>query len=93
MFEAFPALKKLGEHPHIWADLQFKEAEAVAGTMLILKRRHGVPSLSMHDGIIVPRSKADLAKDVLAREYRRHVGVEPMLTVKPEDLYGGALDL
>jgi hypothetical protein len=53
--------------------------------MLILMRAHEVPSLSMHDGIIVPRSKADLAQRVLKREYHRVVGVEPMLTVDPEE--------
>jgi hypothetical protein len=52
--------------------------------MLILMREHRVPSLSMHDGIIVPRSKADLAKGILMREFRRVVGVEPMLTVEPD---------
>src|SRR5262249_31760046 len=38
MLEAFPALKKLEERRRgdLWADLQFKEAEAVVGTMLIL---------------------------------------------------------
>jgi hypothetical protein len=50
--------------------------------MLILMREHRVPSLSMHDGIIVPRSKADLAKAVLTREFLRVVGVEPMVTVE-----------
>jgi hypothetical protein len=84
MLRAFPALQKLEEHPNIWADLQFKEAEAVVGTMLILMRRHSVPSLSMHDGIIVPRWKWDLAKDILTGEYRRVVDVEPMLTVEPD---------
>jgi hypothetical protein len=84
MLRAFPALQMLEEHPHIWADLQFAEAEAVIRTMLILKRRHEVPSLSMHDGIIVPMSKWDLAKDIFTREYRREVGVEPMLTVDPD---------
>jgi hypothetical protein len=93
MLSAFPALQKLKEHPHIWADLQFKEAETVIRTMLILKRRHGVPSLSMHDGLIVPRFKADLAKNILASEYCRTVGVEPMLTVEPEDPYDAALYL
>jgi hypothetical protein len=93
MLKAFPALRRLERYSNIWADLHFLEAEAVIGTMLILMRPHGVPSYSMHDGLIVPRSKADLAKDVLAREYRRQVGVEPMLTVEPEDFYGGALDL
>ncbi len=85
MLEAFPALKRLHEHNDIWADLQFVEAEAVIGTMLVLMRKHGVPSLSMHDGIIVPRSKAELAKTILVKEYRRVVGVEPMLTVEPEE--------
>jgi hypothetical protein len=84
MLAAFPALKRLEEHSHIWADLQFRETQAVIGTMLILMRRHHVPSLSMHDGIIVPRSKADLAKATLASEFRRVVGATPMLTVDPE---------
>src|SRR5262249_10365889 len=84
MLGAFPALQKLEERSHIWADLQFAEAEAVIGTMLVLMRRHGVPSYSMHDGIIVPRWKWDLAKDILTTEYRRVVGVEPMLTVEPD---------
>ena len=61
--------------------------------MLILMRAHGVPSLSMHDGIIIPRSKAHLAKSILAEQYRRVAGVEPMLTVEPDDPYVSALDL
>jgi hypothetical protein len=73
MLEAFPALKKLEEYSDVWADLQFIESEAIIGTMLILMRTHRVPSYSTHDGLIVPRSQADLAKDILAREYRRHV--------------------
>jgi hypothetical protein len=84
MLKAFPALKKLQPHADIWADLQFKEAEAVIGTMLILMRRHGIPSYAMHDGLIVPRSKWDLAQDVLTSEHRRVVGVEPKLTVEPD---------
>jgi hypothetical protein len=81
MLEAFPALKKLEDHSQPWARLQFLEAEAVIGTMLILMREHRVPSLSMHDGIIVPRSETELAKAVLMGEFRRVVGVEPMVTV------------
>jgi hypothetical protein len=83
--EAFPALKKLAEYSDIWADLQFIESEAIIGTMLILKRTHRVPSFSTYDGLIVPRSKADLAKTILAKEYRRVVGVEPMLTLEHEE--------
>jgi hypothetical protein len=86
MLAAFPALKKLKDHADIWADLQFIEAEAVIGTMLCLMRTHRVPGLSMHDGIIVPRSKVELARTVLTQEYRRVVGVAPMLTVEPEEV-------
>jgi hypothetical protein len=45
MLAAFPALKRLKERPRkdLWADLQFKEAEAIIGTMLILMRRYKVP--------------------------------------------------
>ena len=84
MLTAFPALRKLENCSDIWADLQFIESEAVISTMLVLMHKHGVPSLSMHDGIIVPKSKAELAKRVLSQQYRHFVGVRPMLTVEPE---------
>lgn len=90
MLAAFPALSKLEQHSDIWGDLQFREARAVIGTMLILMRQHRVPSFSMHDGIIVPKPQAELAKTILTREFRRVVGVVPILTVE-EPL--SALDL
>jgi hypothetical protein len=84
--EAFPALRKLEAHPRkdLWATLQYLEAEAIIGTMLILKRRHKVPSYSMHDGLLVPRRNWDLATDILKTEYHRVIGVEPMITVDPD---------
>jgi hypothetical protein len=63
------------------------KAEAVIGTMLTLMRSYDVPTLAMHDGIIVPRSKAELAKRVLTECYREAVGVEPMLTVEMAENY------
>jgi hypothetical protein len=85
MVAAFPELKRLERYSHIWADLQFIEAEAIISTMLMLMRTHGVPSLSMHDGIIVPRSRVGLTKAILTSQFRHFVGVEPMLTVEPEE--------
>ena len=93
MLNAFPALRKLDQYAHIWADLHFLEAEAIIGTMLILMRTHGVASFSMHDGLVVPRSKANLAHGLLRKEYCRVVGVQPMLTVEPEGAYVRAEDL
>src|SRR5262249_5519875 len=89
MLEAFPALRKLEEFRgrDIWGDLQFIEAEAVFNTMLILMRDHRIPSLSMHDGIIVPQSGVYQTHKILTQQYRKYVGVEPVLTVDPEDCY------
>jgi hypothetical protein len=47
----------------------------------------------MYDGIIVPRSKADLAQGVLRRMFKEVVGVEPILTVETADPRLEASDL
>jgi hypothetical protein len=53
--------------------------------MLRLMRDHAIPSYSVHDSIIVPVSKQDIARQVLTEEYRRVVGAKPMLeTELPE---------
>ena len=39
----------------------------------------------MHDGIIVPRARVGLTKAILTSQFRHFVGVEPMLTVEPEE--------
>jgi hypothetical protein len=96
MLEAFPALRQLEKFKgrDIWGDLQFIEAEAVINTMLILMREHRIPTLSMHDGIIVPRSGVGWTKTILTQQYRKFVGVEPVLTVEPEEVdYVAGTDL
>ena len=62
---------------------------AVIDPMLILRRTHVVPTLSMHDGLIVP--KADLAEDLLTNSGDR--SVDPTLTVEPERPVIDATDL
>jgi hypothetical protein len=85
MLEAFPALKQLANYGMgLWADLQYREAEALIGAMLVLMRRHGVPSYGIHDSLVVPRSKWELASSTLKQQFRRVVGVTPMLRVEPE---------
>jgi hypothetical protein len=88
MLEAFPALRLLGtkfKKKDIWGDLQRIEADAIVSTMLILKREHRIPALSTHDGLVVPRSGIGWTKAVLSQQYRKYVGVEPVLTVDPEE--------
>jgi hypothetical protein len=75
----FSVLKDWGNEKNAWATLMWLESEAVISTMLRLMRDHAIPSYSVHDSIIVPVSKGDIARQVLAEEYRRVVGVAPML--------------
>ena len=83
MVAAFPELKRLERYSHIWADLQFIEAEAIISTMLILMRTHGAPSLSMHDGIIVPRARVGLTKAILTSQFRHTRGFSDEPTLIP----------
>jgi hypothetical protein len=61
-------------------DLMFIESEAVVGTMLELMKDHRVPSLSVHDSIIIPVAALELATTTLKRRYGVVCGVEPYLT-------------
>jgi hypothetical protein len=74
--KAYPLLGDLrrdnAQQP-IWAKLQFLESEAVLQTMLALQAA-GVPSLSVHDSLIVPRDNAELARNTLREMYRLTAG-------------------
>ena len=63
-----------------WGDLMFVESEIVIGTMQELMRS-GVPSMPVHDSLIVPESKERVAVDVLKHQFRVHTGVVPKLDV------------
>jgi hypothetical protein len=64
-----------------YGDLMFTESEVVIGTMLVLKREHGVPSMPVHDSLIVPHTKRKLAEQLLKDQFRRKTGVVPRLDV------------
>ena len=40
-----------------WRDLMYLESQAIIGAMLTLMRDHQVPSLPVHDSLVVPGSK------------------------------------
>jgi hypothetical protein len=79
--KAFPIMANWGHHEHSWADLMFQESEAMISAMLDLMQEHFVPSLSVHDSLIVPASQRSLAARRLAFHYRWVIGVEPTLKV------------
>jgi hypothetical protein len=63
-------------------DLMYRESVAVIGTMLELMRKRRVPSLSVHDSIIVPARWANDAAEMLRRHYERVASIVPFLEIK-----------
>jgi hypothetical protein len=59
-----------------WPDFMFRESHAMVGAMLDLKRNHDVPSLAVHDSLIVPASKTDLAIQALKSRFKAVTGKE-----------------
>jgi hypothetical protein len=62
-----------------YGDLMYAESEAIIGAMQTLMRDHQVPSLPVHDSLIVPGSKFTVAKGVLVDHFRKQTGVVPRL--------------
>jgi hypothetical protein len=79
--ETYPLLRELGKRKNAWADLMWHESMAMIDTMLELKRKHSIPSLSVHDSLIVPISAGTLAATVLKNRYYRIARVEPKLVL------------
>ena len=81
VLKAHPVLADWPEQSVTCFDLMYLESAAVMNTMLRLMREQGVVSLSVHDSLIVPGSRSDVASRVLRHEYRRAVGVLPTLRI------------
>lgn len=81
----YPALSAWGQPlrgvTHGWADLMWIESNGMLGTMLKLKREHQVPSLTVHDSLIVPASSAETAQTVLKDEFQRQRDISPLLKI------------
>ena len=79
----YPALEAWGQplkgRVHGWADLMWRESAVMVSTMSELKREYAVPSLSVHDSLIVPASKADIAAQTLAKRFELVNDVKPLL--------------
>lgn len=61
-----------------WADLMFVESEIVIGTMQELMTR-GIPSMPVHDSLIVPESREAVTVEVLKHQFWAHTGAVPSL--------------
>jgi hypothetical protein len=76
----YPLLENWGSDGFGWADLMFIEREAMLGAMLKLMG-DGIPSLSIHDSLIIPVSKREIAEAVLEKHYQQQTGACPVLKV------------
>jgi hypothetical protein len=81
---AYPLLAELRRddaQPPIWAKLMFLESEAVLKTMLTLKDLN-IPSLSVHDSLIIQRDNRQRARDTLSELYKATTGATPCIVTR-----------
>jgi hypothetical protein len=84
MVTKYPVLGSWGQIEIDWADLMFAEAEAIRGAMIQLIKMYQVPSLPVHDSLLVPVSAIHLAMDALKDSYKYHCNIDPRIKIKPE---------
>jgi hypothetical protein len=88
-FHYIPILQDYPRHPLTVFDLMFHESEAILGAMLTLMRDHRIPSLSVHDSLLVPRSAVPTAMKIIKDKYRQVCGIEPGLKVEGDNHHQG----
>ena len=82
VLEHFPLMRDWPKQEVRWSNLMFIESEVIISTMQELMLKHQVPSLPVHDCIIVRKSDQELGMSVLLDQFRKIVGIEPRLKVK-----------
>jgi hypothetical protein len=82
VLEHFPLMRDWPKQEVRWSNLMFIESEVIISTMQELMLKHQVPSLPVHDCIIVRKSDQDLAMRVLSEQFKIIVGIKPRLKVK-----------
>jgi hypothetical protein len=81
--KAYPLLRRIGDPGLRWADLMFVESEVILKAMETL-RLQGVPSLPMHDALMVPASDAAAGARELYLSFYHVVGAVPVVKTKSE---------
>ena len=82
VLEHFPLMRDWPKQEVRWSNLMFIESEVIISTMQELMLKHQVPSLPVHDCIIVRKSDQELAMRVMSEQFKIIVGIEPRLKVK-----------
>jgi hypothetical protein len=69
-----------------WADLMHLESVVMVSTMVDLMRHHNIPSLAVHDSLIVAQSAINIAAQVLKARFQSVTRMEAQLTIHPKGL-------
>jgi hypothetical protein len=85
VFIKYPVVQSWGEplngRTYSWADLMWLESAVMFSTMLDLMHQHTTPSLTVHDSLIVPVSKAEVASEMLRGRFQAQQKVVPRLKI------------
>jgi len=73
--------KPLDGRVRTWADLMFDESRVIVDTMLWLMRKKNIPSLAVHDSLIVAQQHEELAEKTLRAVYWGHLNVTPLIKI------------
>jgi hypothetical protein len=80
----YPLLHELERVGLSWADLMFWESEAIIATMEGLMEQ-GIPSLPVHDSLLVPWRATKTTEELLVKNYRKLAKVTPLLKATTGD--------
>lgn len=83
LLSSYPLLAKIENDPDpkpLWARLMFTESHVIMETMKALMAE-GIPSLSMHDGLIVPQNRQARAEGSLKATFKRLTGCEVAVSI------------
>lgn len=70
--ERHPILQRLESCGLTNADLQYHESEIILSAVELMRDRHAVAVLPVHDCLVVPRSMADVGRQVLEQAFHDH---------------------
>jgi hypothetical protein len=76
-----PLLKEIASCPYGWAELQYTESNILIAAMKALMEA-GIPSLPIHDSLIVPESMSLKAKQAISNSFYNLIGIKPLIKMK-----------
>jgi hypothetical protein len=80
--DKYPDLADMEKHGISWGDLHYKESQTILRTMERLALELSIPSLPIHDALIVAQSRANIASHILRDEFKKAMGVKPIIKIK-----------